>query len=625
MCRLLLLRGDVGMRLAPVSVTFGIIVLCLSERHGRIVAKARQSRCLLPGMASRVPSGITAHTSSPEHETVLAAIASGHPRRLSRWIQLEASIAVSGPIDSMSTSSKATNDSRAVVSLRNCAADDGQAESMKSLRVLSIASEIYPLIKTGELADVTGALPIALKAEGIEVRTLVPGYPSVLDSLGAVEGVLHLPLFFGADARLLWATSCELSLFVLDAPHLFARAGNPYLRSDGGEWPDNALRFAALARVAADIGLGAVSSFVPDIVHAHDWQAALALAYLHYSNRRRPATVLTVHNIAYQGVFPREMLAAIGLPAESFAMHGVEYYGKIGFLKAGLYFADRITTVSPTYAREILSDEGGMGLGGLLRERSCDLSGILNGVDTSVWDPSTDPHIPGCFYPDVPGGFESDVLKNRATNKAALQQRLGLQRAPDAFTLGVVGRLSGQTGLELLLEILPTILSEGMQLAVMASGDRRLQYRYLAAAQANPDRVSVTIGHDEGLGHLIQAGADALVVPSLFEPCGLMQLCALRYGTVPIVSRVGGLEDSVVDAEGLAVTGGKQTGFKFGPVTAENLVGVLQRANATFHDVAVWRRIQRNGMSTDVSWRNPARHYASLYSRLVELPQQKVA
>jgi starch synthase len=496
---------------------------------------------------------------------------------------------------------------------------------MKSLRVLSIASEIYPLIKTGELADVTGALPIALKAEGIEVRTLVPGYPSVLDSLGAVEGVLHLPLFFGADARLLWATSCELSLFVLDAPHLFARAGNPYLRSDGGEWPDNALRFAALARVAADIGLGAVSSFVPDIVHAHDWQAALALAYLHYSNRRRPATVLTVHNIAYQGVFPREMLAAIGLPAESFAMHGVEYYGKIGFLKAGLYFADRITTVSPTYAREILSDEGGMGLGGLLRERSRDLSGILSGVDTSVWDPSTDPHIPGCFYPDVPGGFESDVLKNRATNKAALQQRLGLQRAPDAFTLGVVGRLSGQTGLDLLLEILPTILSEGMQLAVMASGDRRLQYRYLAAAQANPDRVSVTIGHDEGLGHLIQAGADALVVPSLFEPCGLMQLCALRYGTVPIVSRVGGLEDSVVDAEGLAVTGGKQTGFKFGPVTAENLVGVLQRANATFHDVAVWRRIQRNGMSTDVSWRNPARHYASLYSRLVELPQQKVA
>ena len=497
---------------------------------------------------------------------------------------------------------------------------------MKSLRVLSIASEIYPLIKIGELADVTGALPIALKSEGIEVRTVVPGYPSVMNSLGLVEGVIHLPNFFGAEARLIRATSCELGLFVLDAPHLFSRAGNPYLRADGADWPDNALRFAALARIAADIGLGFVSSFVPDIVHAHDWHAALALAYMHYSNRRRPATVMTVHNLAYQGVFPREMLAAIDLPPQSFTVHGVEYYERIGFLKAGLYFADRITTVSPTYAREILSDEGGMGLGGLLRERSGDLSGILNGIDTSVWDPATDPHIPGCFYTDVSSGFESEVLKNRATNKAALQRRLGLQLAPDVFMLGVIGRLSSKKGLDLLLENLPTIVREGMQLVVLGSGgDRSLQYRYRAAAQANPERVSVTIGHDEGLAHLIQAGADALVVPSRFEPCGLTQLCALRYGTVPIVSRIGGLEDTVVDADDFAITGGGQTGFKFGPVTAENLAGVLQRACATFHDVAAWRRIQRNGMSIDVSWRNPASRYADLYSSLVELPQEKVA
>jgi starch synthase len=512
-----------------------------------------------------------------------------------------------------------------LVSLRDHAADERQAECMKSVRVLSVASEISPLIKTGGLADVTGALPIALKPEGIEVRTLAPGYPSVMNSLGPVEGVLHLPHFFGGEARLLWATCCELRLFVLDAPHLFARAGNPYLTPDGVDWPDNALRFAALARTAADIGLGVVPSFVPDIVHAHDWHAALALAYLHYSNRRRPATVMTVHNLAYQGVFPREMLAAIGLPPESFTIHGVEYYGKIGFLKAGLYFADRITTVSPTYAREILSDEGGMGLGGLLRERSCDLSGILNGVDTSVWDPATDPHIPGCFYADMPSCFESDVLENRAANKAALQRRLGLQPAPDAFLLGVIGRLSRQRGLDLLLENLPTMASEGMQLAVLGSGDRGLQYRFSAAAQANPERLSVSIGHDEGLAHLIQAGVDALVVPSRFEPCGLTQLCALRYGTVPIVSRVGGLEDTVVDAGDLAVIGGRQTGFKFGPVSAENLGGVLKRACATFHDVAAWRRIQSNGMSTDVSWRNPARRYANLYRSLVELPQEKVA
>ncbi|HVQ68450.1 MAG TPA: glycogen synthase GlgA [Bradyrhizobium sp.] len=497
---------------------------------------------------------------------------------------------------------------------------------MKSLRVLSIASEIFPLIKIGELADVTGALPIALKSEGIEVRTVVPGYPSVMNSLGLVEGVIHLPNFFGAEARLIRATSCELGLFVLDAPHLFSRAGNPYLRADGEDWPDNAMRFAALARIAADIGLGFVSSFVPDIVHAHDWHGALALAYMHYSDRQRPATVMTVHNLAYQGVFPREMLAAIDLPPQSFAVHGVEYYGRIGFLKAGLYFADRITTVSPTYAREILSDEGGMGLGGLLRERSCDLSGILNGIDTSVWDPATDPHIPGCFYTDVSSGFESEVLQNRATNKAALQRRLGLQLAPDVLMLGVIGRLSSKEGLDLLLENLPTIVREGMQLVVLGSGgDRSLQYRYRAAAQAHPERVSVTIGHDEGLAHLIQAGADALVVPSRFEPCGLTQLCALRYGTVPIVSRIGGLEDTVVDADDLAITGGGQTGFKFGPVTAENLAGVLQRACATFHDVAAWRRIQRNGMSIDVSWRNPASRYADLYSSLVEVPQEKVA
>ena len=497
---------------------------------------------------------------------------------------------------------------------------------MNPLRVLSIASEIYPLIKTGELADVTGALPIALKAEGIEVRTLVPGYPSVMNSLGVVEGVLHLPSLFGSEARLLRATSCELGLFVLDAPHLFARAGNPYLRPDGVEWPDNALRFAALARTAADIAFGGVSVFAPDIVHAHDWHAALALAYLHYSNRRRPATVMTVHNLAYQGVFPQEMLAAVGLPPESFDIHGVEYFGQIGFLKAGLYFADHITTVSPNYATEIASHEEGLGLGGLLRERSRDLQGILNGVDTSVWDPSIDPHIPGCFYPDLPNGFESDVLKNRAMNKAALQSRLGLKPAPEAFLLGVIGRFSSQKGLDLLVENIPTIVGEGMQLVVLGSGgDRNLRYRYQAAAQAHPGQVSVTVGYNEGLAHLIQAGVDALVMPSRAEPCGLAQLCALRYGAVPIVSRVGGLDDTVVDISDSIRNGGRQTGFKFGPVTAENLGSVLQQARATFHDVAAWRRIQRNGMSIDVSWRNPARHYANLYRSLVEFSQEKVA
>src|SRR3954447_7260022 len=480
---------------------------------------------------------------------------------------------------------------------------------MKSLRVLSVAAEIYPLIKIGELADVTGALPIALKSEGVEVRTVVPGYPSVMNSLGLVEGVIHLPHFFGADARLLRATSGELGLFVLDAPHLFSRAGSPYLRADGMDWPDNALRFAALARIAADIGLGFVSSFVPDIVHVHDWHAALALAYMHYSDRRRPATVMTVHNLAYQGVFPQEMLAAIDLPPQSFNVHGVEYYGRIGFLKAGLYFADRITTVSPTYAREIESDEGGMGLGGLLRERSRDLSGILNGIDISVWNPETDPHIAT--------RFSAQALELRPANKLALQRRLGLDPSPNALLLGVVSRLSWQKGLDLLLENVPTILGEGMQLMLLGSGDADLQDRYQAAAKANAGRIAVVIGYDEASAHLIQAGADALVVPSRFEPCGLTQLCALRYGAVPIVSQVGVLADTVIDVKEADIAGGAATGFKFGPVTAEALAGALHRANILWRDQQAWRRLQHNGMSTDVSWRNRANRYAALYRDVV--------
>ncbi len=294
---------------------------------------------------------------------------------------------------------------------------------MTSLRVLAVTSEIYPIIKTGGLADVVGALPIALRAYGIETRTLVPGYPDVIKALPAAEVLLHWPHFYGGAIRLLGGSHEDLDLLVLDAPHLW----------------------------------GAIPSFVPDIVHAHDWQAGLAPAYLHYANGPRPGTVMTVHNLAYQGKFSHEMLDAFGLPPESFSIHGVEYYGMISFLKAGLQFADRITTVSPTYAIEIQGDEGGMGLGGLLRERSPVLSGILNGIDTSVWDPETDPHIVA--------RFSSKELESRAANKAALQRRLGLDPSPDALLLGVISRLSWQKGLDLLLENVPTILNEGMQLA----------------------------------------------------------------------------------------------------------------------------------------------------------------
>jgi starch synthase len=482
---------------------------------------------------------------------------------------------------------------------------------MKPVRVLAVASEIYPLIKTGGLADVTGALPAALKAEGIETRTVVPGYPDVRKALGEADEVLHLPNFYGGPARVLGCSVADLDLFVLDAPHLFARPGNPYVGPDGADWPDNAIRFAALGRAAAEIGQGALPAFVPDVVHAHDWQAGLTHAFLHYSGRPRPGTVMTVHNLAYQGQFPRQILSDVGLPAESFAIDGVEYYGAIGFLKAGLQFADRITTVSPTYALEIQQPDAGMGLDGLLRARSDVLSGILNGIDISVWNPATDPRIAAPFSPDTFGG--------RAANKTLLQRRFGLPIEPDVLLLGVVSRLSWQKGLDLLLENLPLVLSEGIQMVLLGTGDLDLEERYGAAARSDPDQIGVFIGYDEGLAHLIQAGADALLVPSRFEPCGLTQLCALHYGAIPVVSRVGGLADTVIDANQAAVAGDVATGVQFGPVTSENFAGAIRRTKTLFHNKPVWRRMQNNGMAVDVSWHTPARHYGDLYRGLAKL------
>jgi starch synthase len=318
---------------------------------------------------------------------------------------------------------------------------------------------------------------------------------------------------------------------------------------------------------------------------------------------------MTVHNMAYQGKFPRELLDALGLPRESFTIQGVEYYGMISFLKAGLQFADRITTVSPTYAVEIQGDEGGMGLGGLLRERSLVLSGILNGIDVSVWNPETDPSIAA--------RFSAKELHFRAANKAALQRRLGLDLSPDALLLGVISRLSWQKGLDLLLKNIPMVLNEGMQLALLGSGDRDLQHHYQAIAKAYGNRIAVAIRYDEALAHLIQAGADIIAVPSRFEPCGLTQLCALRYGAVPVVSRVGGLADTVIDVEEAIDAGSSKTGFNFSPVTVDNLATGLRRANILFQNKQVWRRLQHNGMLTDVSWRNRASHYAALYREVV--------
>jgi starch synthase len=476
---------------------------------------------------------------------------------------------------------------------------------MSSLEILSVASEIYPLIKTGGLADVVGALPSALQREGITVRTLVPGYPAVLNALEAAERLHDFDNLFGGEARLLAARASGLDLIVLDAPHLFQRRGSPYLGPDNRDWPDNAQRFGALGFVAALIGRGLLPDFVPDVVHAHDWQAGLAAAYLHFGGMPRPRVVATVHNIAFQGIFPANLLEPLGLPPEAFTIDGVEYHGQISYLKAGLQFADRITTVSPTYALEIQTREGGMGLDGLLRARSNVVSGILNGIDETVWDPARDEHLAS--------PFDRRDVAQRAANKAALQARLGLAQDPDALLFGVVSRLTEQKGLDLLLDALPALPGHGAQLALLGTGNHDLESGFRAATAVYPGRVGVVLGFDEALAHQIQGGCDALLVPSRFEPCGLTQLCALRYGAVPVVARVGGLADTIIDANEMALAASVATGIQFAPVTPLMLSAARGRTAALWSDQTTWRQLQQNGMKADVGWARPARHYAELY------------
>ena len=483
-----------------------------------------------------------------------------------------------------------------------------------SLSALSVASEVYPLIKTGGLADVAGALPGALAAEGVATRVLLPGYPAVLAALRGAEAVLDLNPLFGGAARLLAGQAAGLDLFVLDAPHLYDRPGNPYSGPDGADWPDNPQRFAALAQVAARLGQGALPGFLPDVVHAHDWQAGLAPAYLHYaavqSSTRRPGTVMTVHNLAFQGQCDRAWLPTLGLPPESWAIDGVESYGGIGFLKAGLQLADRVTTVSPTYAAEIRTPAGGMGLDGLLRFRGAAVSGILNGIDTTVWNPADDAHLPA--------PYSADALAGRQASRQALRSRLGLIDDDQGPVVGIVSRLSWQKGMDTVLQALPALLRHGMRLAVLGAGDRDLQDGFARAAAANPGRVGLHLGYDEGLAHLIQAGCDALLVPSRFEPCGLTQLCALRYGALPVVTRVGGLADTVIDANEAAVAAGVATGIQHDGITPEALSHALRRTIALYARPDRWAMLQRNAMRADFSWDESGRRYATLYSSLVE-------
>lgn len=476
------------------------------------------------------------------------------------------------------------------------------------MQVLSVASEVFPLIKTGGLADVAGALPGALARHGVSVRTLLPGYPAVTKRLDKPETVHEFTDLLGCSARLLSATVEGLDLLVLDAPDLFDRPGNPYARSGGGDFPDNWRRFAALSKAGAAIAAGTLAGWRPDLVHAHDWQAAMTPVYMRYSAADTPS-IMTVHNLAFQGQFAAGVFPELQLPDAAFRVDGIEYYGDVGYLKGGLQTASAITTVSPTYAQEIATTDFGMGLDGLIRARAESVHGIVNGIDTAIWNPADDPALAARFGPAQ--------LRGRQTNRAELLHRFGLTDSGGPLFV-VISRLTWQKGMDLLVAVVDDIVAGGGMLAILGSGDGSLEDGLKAAAGRHPQRVGISTGYDEALSHLMQGGGDAILVPSRFEPCGLTQLYGLRYGCVPVVARTGGLADTVIDANEAALSAGVATGIQFAPVTADALGHAIRRTTAAFAEPKLWTRMQRQGMKADVSWDRSAARYADLYRALID-------
>ncbi|NOZ33366.1 MAG: glycogen synthase GlgA [Alphaproteobacteria bacterium] len=475
--------------------------------------------------------------------------------------------------------------------------------------VLSVTPEVFPLIKTGGLGDVAGALPGALAAQDVRVRTLVPGYRTILKTLRQGRVAAKFDMLFGGSGRLIAGRAAGLELLVLDAPHLFDRAGGPYSGADGQDFDDNWARFGALGLVGAQIGGGLVEGYNPQIVHAHDWQGALAPVYMRYGGNGAAKSVLSVHNLAFQGQFSADVFSGLGLPQAAFSLEGMEFYGGVGFLKGGLTSADAIVTVSPTYAREITRTEAGMGLDGVLRSRLDDLYGFVNGIDTGVWDPATDAALEAQFSPAL--------IKKREINRQALEARFSLE-ADGGPLIAVISRLTEQKGIDLLLDTADQIVGLPARLIVLGSGEATFEKGLLAVAAKHAGRVGVKIGYDEGLAHLMQGGADAILIPSRFEPCGLTQLYGLRYGAVPIVARVGGLNDTIIDANIAAVNAGVATGVQFWPVNGPSLLEAVARMVQLYKQPAIWRKLVRRGMKTDVSWRRSAEAYADLYRALIK-------
>jgi starch synthase len=478
------------------------------------------------------------------------------------------------------------------------------------MRVLSVTSEAFPLVKTGGLADVTGALPAALAMHGVETTTLIPGYPALAPHVIGARAVHCWPSLLGAEARLLQTALGDQPLLVLDAPQLFARDGGLYTDRGGKDWPDNWRRFAALSRAAADLASGAIPGFGFDLLHAHDWQAGMAPAYLRFAPGPGPVarSVQTVHNIAFPGAFDAPVFRELGLPPAAFALDGVEFYGGVGFLKAGLQSANAITTVSPTYAEEILQPEFGMGLEGLIRSRRGVVHGIVNGIDPAVWDPEIDAALPT--------RYTARSLGRRQPNKRAVEKAFGLNPG-DGPLFTVVSRLTWQKGMDVLAWSVDALVASGARLALLGSGDAALEAAFTEAAARHPGRVGVRLGYDEALSHLLQGGADAILIPSRFEPCGLTQLYGLAYGCVPVVARTGGLADTVIDANEAALAAGVATGFQIADVSYDALTATYARVAGVYADRDRWCQLQRNGMRADWSWARSGARYADLYRSLV--------
>lgn len=466
-------------------------------------------------------------------------------------------------------------------------------------RVLSVASECVPLIKTGGLADVVGALPAALAAVGWEMRVLMPAYRALRSRLEGMTEVWFEADLFGGWGRVFAGEVAGMYVLLLDAPHLFDREGGPY-SGPGGDWPDNARRFAALSWVGARMAREGFAGWKPDVLHAHDWQAGFAPAYLAYGGAGGVASVLTIHNIAFQGWAPASALVDLRLPFQQFHPAALEYYGGLSSLKAGLVTADRITTVSPSYAAELMRPEFGMGLQGVIAARAGVVSGILNGVDTAVWSPEAEP---------VPYSVTS--MKGKSANRAEICAEFGLEVAGPLAIL--VSRLTDQKGIDLLAGTIPDFIAGGGGLIVLGSGDPALEGAVLGLQARHPGRVAVRIGYDEALSHRLFAGGDAVLVPSRFEPCGLTQMYGLRYGTVPVVSAVGGLADTVIHASPAALAAKVATGIVFHPVDGVALGQALRGLLALYADRSTWAQVQKNAMRQAVGWEASAAAYAALY------------